>query len=70
MVAAESGDDFSIMLCFAVVAVITYVCRAALADKGENKVTYSDDFKKFQRSYLTVYLIMMGACPACVSMFV
>lgn len=54
-------DDFSFILCFGVVAVITYICRAALSDKGDNKVTYSDDFKKFQRAYLTVYLIMMGA---------
>lgn len=58
---ADSADEFSYMVCFAAVAAFTYTLRMALADKGETKLTLSDDFKKFQRSYLTVYLIMMGA---------
>lgn len=47
--------------CFVVAAIVLYVMRASLRDKNSTKGEFSPEFKAFQRAYLAVYLIMMGA---------
>uniref|UniRef100_A0A6A7FX43 Molybdate-anion transporter n=1 Tax=Hirondellea gigas TaxID=1518452 RepID=A0A6A7FX43_9CRUS len=47
--------------CFLCLLIFLYILRSSLAEKDRSKIIVSTEFKTFQRSYLLVFLIMMGA---------